>query len=107
MPLQILWRGSSRRSRITVSRPASTSRLAAAAAERLAPTLTTPALLMPAPRGAAPASPRNRTPPDRRDPPPRCALNGDPALSLAPGRRRRRRVATGRASALSLDMYVV
>src|SRR5437868_13784187 len=48
IPLQILWRGSSSRSRITVSRPASTRRLAAAAAARLAPTMTTSAVLMPA-----------------------------------------------------------
>ena len=41
MPLQILWRGSSLRSRTMVSRPASTRRLAAAAAARLAPTITT------------------------------------------------------------------
>src|SRR5882672_1621672 len=40
MPLQILWRGSSWRSRMTVSCPASTRRLAAAAADRLAPTMT-------------------------------------------------------------------
>src|SRR5260221_4141339 len=40
MPLQILWRGSSWRSRMTVSCPASTRRLAAADADRLAPTMT-------------------------------------------------------------------
>ena len=41
MPLQILWRGSFLRSSTTVSSPASTSRFAAAAAERLPPTMTT------------------------------------------------------------------
>src|SRR5262245_38023182 len=43
MPLQILWRGNCLRSRMMVSSPASTRRVAAAAAERLAPTMMTSA----------------------------------------------------------------